>query len=182
MSTSDVEKLQAGKEKVTPVWQLRVDVEPMINIGNTIHSAQEKYPNYSRKMLDARRLRFEVLYDDIVVGTSTFDKNLPQQMIINLEDTREHAEHALTFRLSGKTNAHSCIDNNNDVSWVLKFNFWIEQLPMAAYYSKLNSFVIGQNSSQSITIKTPIYAWLLENYYSIIQDYQLSAAGQDVTI
>lgn len=181
MNTSDLEKLLSGKEKVTPVWQLTVEVEPMITVGETIYSAQ-KYLDYSNKMLDAKKLTFEVLYDDTVVGTTNFADNMPRQLTVNLEDTQEHIEHSLAFRLSGKIDSHSCTDRDDDVSWILKFKFWIEQLPMTVQFSKSGSFVLGQNESQSMTLATPIYSWLLNNYDAIIQDYQLAAAGQDLTV
>lgn len=182
MNTSDIEKLLAGKEIVVPIWTLRVVVEPMITIDGIMYTAKE-YSKFSSKMLDAEKLFFEILYDNQTVGQVKFTNNQQQELTIKLEDTKTKIEHALAFRMSGKCNEHTCLTEDfKDVSWVCKFRFWIESLPMNVVFSKKGSFVIGEAVAQTMTLSTPIYTWLLDNADSIIQDYQLSAAGQDLTV
>ena len=79
MSTSDIDKLWSGKTKIIPVWKLKIQVEPMITIGEKMFSA-EKYSEFAHGMKSAQDLNFEILYDNKIVGCLTFPDNQTQQL------------------------------------------------------------------------------------------------------
>lgn len=188
MSTydSDIKKLLQGKEKIIPVWKLTVQVEPLISVGEDIFPAAEKYPEFQHGMQSAENLTFCVQYDDSVVGTINFPGNKTQRLDIMIPDDPQETDHLLQFELLGKTDDHSYhTQDMQDVSWILKFDFWIEDLPMTSQFYHTGRLqhgpptdIMGQNSFQTMPIKTPIYFWLLRHFDLIFRDCKDSVSKE----
>lgn len=167
----------AGKEKVIPTkpptWQLKVRVTPMITIAENIFSADTHYAQFSHTMHPADTLQVDIVYDDVTLESFNFLNNQVQETIFTLDDDQTLLNHNLKFIFSGKTDNHSYhTETKEDVSWVLKFDVYIEYLPMVEYpYGIFNGIVpsiIGNNGTTTLQIETPIYRWLLQHSTAII--------------
>ena len=180
INTSELQELLAGKEKVIPaklpIWQLKVRVTPLINIADSIFPAETHYAQFSHTMHPADTLQVDIVYDDVTLESFNFLNNQAQEMIFTLTDDQTRLNHNLKFVFSGKTDNHSYhTEIKEDVSWVLKFDVYIEGLPMVEEpYGIFNDIVppiIGNNSTTTLKIETPIYRWLLQHSNAIVRAY-----------
>jgi hypothetical protein len=123
---------------------------------------------------------FEVLLD----GKSMFQTNHvvgPCQVTFDVND--DEAAHTLQFVMSGKTEEHTIIDDNNSITsdTLLKIsNIQVDDIILDQFLTKLVEYthdfngtqelindkfygVMGCNGTATFKFTTPLYLWLLEN-------------------
>jgi hypothetical protein len=179
MISSNFDILLAGKKKFNPVWQLEVVVEPMLSIDYELRPS-DLFSNFEQKIANAELLTFEILYDGVVLAKTNFPDNRKQEFALEINDTIKFETHLLEFRMSGKEDMHSCFsDQGESVTWMLKYNFLIEGLPMEMLLYHVSDTVencvtlsLGQNETEFVALETPVYGWLVKNSNSIMRDLQ----------
>jgi len=166
--TSDIKKIITGKPVFVPVWELKVIATPMIGIDGDVFPAEE----YLKRLLrinSADELQIDVLYDNIKLDSFNFSNHQPHETIVKLKDDHEITDHVLNIVLSGKNASH--IYDDNSVSWLIKLEVYIENLPILLEDDTVKMF--GENGVTTLQLTTPIYRWLLDHTTSIKQAYRV---------
>ena len=149
---------------------------PLITIAENIFSAETHYAQFSHTMHPADTLQVDIMYDDVTLESFNFLNNQAQEAIFTLDDDQILLNHNLKFIFSGKTDNHSYhTETKEDVSWVLKFDVYIEYLPMVkdpyGIFNDIAPPIIGNNGTTTLKIETPIYKWLLQHSTTILNAY-----------
>ena len=180
INTSDLQQLLAGKKIVTPTWKLKVGITPFISVNHdNIFSADAYYAKFSHGMLPADCLQVDIIYDDILLESLNCLDNQAKETTLALVDDQIITSHILKFKLSGKTDGHTYHnESNNDVSWLLRLDLYIEDLCICGLLLDHKStndfsseFYMGENRTHTLQIQTPIYRWLLQHDDYILQFY-----------
>jgi hypothetical protein len=162
---------------VIPTWQLKIVVTPVISVANHLLSADTYFKNFSHTMHPADNLQVNISYDNNTIDSLHFLNNQIQERTFTLTDDHEIVDHTIIFNLSGKNNSHSChTDTNETVSWLLKFDLYIENFCISGVFLENNNtdeffsdFYVGENGTRILKIKTPIYRWLLQHEDNILR-------------
>jgi len=170
------QKILSGKPVFTPTWELKIVVTPLINIAKDIFSADTYLKNFSHTMYPADSLQLDIAYDNNTIDSLHFLNNQTQERSFKLADEYEKTDHAITFKLSNKNDNHSYhTDTNEDVSWILRIDLYIEQFFVSGLFLEngnadefFSNFYLGENGIRVLKLQTPIYRWLFQHESSLL--------------
>lgn len=153
-----------NKPVVATSWNLCIQVEPGMMIEDSWH------PNAQINMSD---WEFSSLLDgNILTKVSGITKTIC--IAKNIEDTTTQ-DHLLVFALQNA---------NNIEHQMLKLKIEIEHVDIGVILEQSGQYILndmtvktgglfmGENGYQQLAFTTPIYRWLLDNRYSIINSYK----------
>ena len=149
-------------------WELTVVATPVISINNEIFPAEA----YFEKLLcinSADELMVDIVYDNVKLDSFNFLNNQAYKSTFLLKDDHKITDHTLEITLSGKNSSHIYADDS--VSWLIKIEVYIENLPIMLEDEVVK--MVGENSNTTLQLTTPIYRWLLDRDPLIRQAYRV---------
>jgi hypothetical protein len=159
----------AGKIPYIPMWTLDCKISPVIMVDQDVVPGT-RLLDFGTELKNFDEFEITMTYDQQVL----YQGNLTSKYISireQLLDDKEKTDHALCISLAGKTDDHSCFYQEKSVSLGIRIDLSIEDVLINSVMLESGlTQVLGENITQTLIIKTPIYRWLLSNQDYIMKD------------
>lgn len=160
-----------NKKLFVPTWQLKFEIE----VGKFVDEL------WIGDYIDNNDIKFSIEYDNIVLLDSK-TKKIQGSHCFNIVDDKENTHHNLVVYNWSELSPGTLIKCKVFVEDVDIGYIFINSRCYHLYDGELNygSEYFGQPGIQIVTIRTPIYRWLLDNKHHIFsklkQEYQIALA------
>lgn len=167
---SDTDNIVLGKIPYEPKWKLSVEAHAFLTKNEMIMQIdeKEKYP----ELINVPYLGISAYYDDVLIVRENVKNNVTA--VKYLPDDQTTQSHVLEFELLNKTDDHSVVQGNDQISLVIGVKVKIDDLSVDFALFDNHMLFLGEPGQKfRVELRTPIYHWLVDNSNRIIQQIDL---------